>query len=553
MWLVMIMLSVTAFAEGGRYVYVYKENDTLQAGRDFAYSDYNLKTMTYDTDLSTQALSDTVIPGGSVAKWTFWGVDFISSGEYKIANSKIEKPYNGTISETEHSTILGTAEMIAVQLSVDQRYRITTQPTAANPTVVLNDSSKVSAYSWHLTTGDGGVGEQISGQNTATYTGPNGTVICKITFSDGASELVSNPVVINNITISFNANGGTGTMENVTIPANSTYILPSNGFTAPQSKTFAGWEIGTEQKQAGDTCSFSENTVIKALWTEITDVAAPVISSDSREFRVYTEVTITTATEGATIYYTTNGDTPTTSSKRYNGSFKVHESLTVKAVAVKSGVSSNVTSASFKLLNVGGATRIPVEFETNGGEKIAKKYVAWGDKLENITPKKEGAFFRAWYTDKKCTELYDFSTPVKKPLTLYAAWAEREDLIILTVGEKEAIVYGQKVTNDVAPMIKNNRVMLPTRFVAESLGANVKWEETAPDYGIVTITDNGVEIVIIIGEKTAYVNNKQVTLDSAAFISEDRTFTPIRFVAETLGYKVEWIEETQQVIIYRIN
>lgn len=47
----------------------------------------------------------------------------------------------------------------------------------------------------------------------------------------------------------------------------------------------------------------------------------------------------------------------------------------------------------------------------------------------------------------------------------------------------------------------------------------------------------------------AYVNGEEVILDSPAFIENDRTYTPVRFIAETLGVTVDWDEATQQVII----
>ena len=70
-------------------------------------------------------------------------------------------------------------------------------------------------------------------------------------------------------------------------------------------------------------------------------VATPEISIDGDDM-----ISITCATEGATIYYTIDGTTPTTSSTEYTGDFKLTvDSLTVKAIAVKDGwKNSNVAS-----------------------------------------------------------------------------------------------------------------------------------------------------------------------------------------------------------------
>lgn len=49
--------------------------------------------------------------------------------------------------------------------------------------------------------------------------------------------------------------------------------------------------------------------------------------------------------------------------------------------------------------------------------------------------------------------------------------------IVLTIGKKQATVNGKTVTLDVAPQLLNDRTMVPLRFVAESLGAIVEWED----------------------------------------------------------------------------
>lgn len=117
----------------------------------------------------------------------------------------------------------------------------------------------------------------------------------------------------------------------------------------------------------------------------------------------------------------------------------------------------------------------------------------------------------------------------------------------LTIGQKTANVFGRTVTNDVAPVIRNGRTMLPARFVAENLGAEVFWDAGRPDE--VVITRREVRIVLTVGSSTAYVNGEAVTLDSAPFLEHDRTYCPVRFICETLGAHVAWNEKAQEVII----
>ena len=204
----------------------------------------------------------------------------------------------------------------------------------------------------------------------------------------------------------------------------------------------------------------------------------------------------------------------------------------------------------------GGTTRYTVSFETNGGSRTASERVKRNGTLtEPTAPTKDGFDFAGWYADKELKEKYDFSAKVTKSMTLYAAWTEKDNSvnqIILTIGEKSAQVFGQIKTNDVAPKIVNDRTMLPARFVAENLGADVSWDD---EKELVTIkgknlkTSEDITILIYIGSDSAYVNGREVKLDSAAFVENDRTYTPIRFISEELGAGVEWIENEQKVVI----
>ena len=67
-------------------------------------------------------------------------------------------------------------------------------------------------------------------------------------------------------TITFNGNGGSGSMEPVTVKAGTNYILPECGFTAPADQEFKAWEIGGAEYKVGDSYTVDRDTEIKALW-----------------------------------------------------------------------------------------------------------------------------------------------------------------------------------------------------------------------------------------------------------------------------------------------
>ena len=78
---------------------------------------------------------------------------------------------------------------------------------------------------------------------------------------------VSVAAPVTTYTVKFNANGGTGTMADVTgVPAGA-YTLPANGFTAPAGKQFKGWSTGASGAViAGTTYNVTGNVTLYAIW-----------------------------------------------------------------------------------------------------------------------------------------------------------------------------------------------------------------------------------------------------------------------------------------------
>ena len=97
---------------------------------------------------------------------------------------------------------------------------------------------------------------------------------------------------------------------------------------------------------------------------------------------------------------------------------------------------------------------------------------------------------------------------------------------------------------DQKPVIQNERTLVPIRFVAEALGYDVDWNEKDN-----TAVIDGGKIILYIGTNKAKINGKSVTLDVASTVVHNRTMVPLRVVAETLDCSVDWIGETQTVLV----
>lgn len=118
--------------------------------------------------------------------------------------------------------------------------------------------------------------------------------------------------------------------------------------------------------------------------------------------------------------------------------------------------------------------------------------------------------------------------------------------ITMTVDSLDAAVFGNRVTASNAPVIVNDRTMLPVRFISEALGATVAWDEVTQT---ITITSGDTVISMTLGESTAYIGETEVELDSAPFAADGTSYAPVRFIAEALGTTVSWNAETKQITI----
>lgn len=106
---------------------------------------------------------------------------------------------------------------------------------------------------------------------------------------------------------------------------------------------------------------------------------------------------------------------------------------------------------------------------------------------------------------------------------------------------------GEQLTFDVAPIIQNDRTMVPYRAIFEELGYTVSWN--AQNQSVSAIKGSS-SMWMQIGNKNITVNGSNVVSDTAPFIQGDRTLVPLRLVSEYSGCDVLWNGETETVVMY---
>ena len=105
---------------------------------------------------------------------------------------------------------------------------------------------------------------------------------------------------------------------------------------------------------------------------------------------------------------------------------------------------------------------------------------------------------------------------------------------------------GNYVESDVAPFIEDSRTLVPLRVISENLGLEVEWN--AKDKEVI-ISQGEDYFVFLIGENFYSKGDLKMEMDVAPKIVSDRTFVPIRVIAELFNKEVNWDNANRTVVI----
>ena len=284
--------------------------------------------------------------------------------------------------------------------------------------------------------------------------------------------------------------------------------------------TIDGTEPTTSSTKYTGAFTLSSNATVKAIavksgWNNsdvasasftytVETVATPTITPNGGELKYGNNtVTIACATDGATIYYTTNGATPTTSSTKYTGAFTLTSNATVKAIAVKTGWNnSSVASASFTYTVETVATPV---IAPNGGEIEAGTTISISCATSGAT-------------------IY-YSTNGAEPTTVYSApFALNEAATVKAVAKKTgwnnsataqaSFTIKQEVVEPEEPEIEEPE---EPEFVGKTWTVNLKSGEVDDNNGYIATFSASVAVTLP-EDVTAYVVTR--TLLSYIYTSE---------------------------------
>lgn len=240
------------------------------------------------------------------------------------------------------------------------------------------------------------------------------------------------------------------------------------------------------------------NTSIGKCATPSKKTATPKVTYKTVKNGV--QVTISSNTSNTEIYYTTNGQTASSSytkSHRYKKPFTISKKTTIKAIAVKDTYwNSDQTSKT-----VDGRV-YTVNFKSNGGSSVSKQYVQYNKVIKKPSnPKRSKYTFAGWYTDSKLTKAWDFNTKIKSGKTLYAKWKK--------ISLKQAVI--SKVQN-----VSGKKIKVTVKKVSGADGYQIQYSTKSNMKSAKTVTSSKTTTTIskLSKGKKYYVRVKAYKKDS---------------------------------------
>jgi len=300
------------------------------------------------------------------------------------------------------SAILEAAYTIAVVNTVAKPSADPAEGEVANGTTVTLSSSTSGVEIWYTTNGNA---PAKNGSDSTKYETPiaiiTAVTIKAIAFKDGMNdsailEAAYTITAVNTVAkpIAYPAAGEVASGTTVTLSSSTTgaeiwYTTngnnpAKNGSGSTKYETPITITTAVTIKAIAVKDGMNDSAILEAAYTIILlKASTPIADPPAGVITSGTTVTLATATEGAAIHYTTNGDIPTASSTEYTSPVVITTDLTIKAIAIKEGmINSDILGAAYFISRpvatvYYGEAEIPQNGTINGGEVLItlSKYI----------------------------------------------------------------------------------------------------------------------------------------------------------------------------------
>ena len=523
-----------------------------------------------------EKVSDSLLSGGSTQYGTFaWSDDVqdttptVGTSSYKVVFTPSEATKNNyetiTTTEKDVSLTVNAKSLTGARVTVSGSYTYTGQaqiPVADAVTVQL-DGKTIPNDQYTISASD----NTNAGQAIVTVTGKgNYTGTASGTFT--IDKATPTPDLPTGLTATYG-----DTLKDVPLPKGWAWDTPDSSVGNVGEKTFAA--TYTEDN------SGNYNTVQKNLTVKVAKKAVTVTALDKNAYIGSNVPDLSNPEAGKD--YKVEGLVGTES---LNGTVTLTYAQTPnmsKAGKTTINITGTLSNDNYDIIYANGTLTVSNRHSGGGGGGGGgvTKYAVAVSPADNgkVTPDKTSAAKGSVVTitamandgyaldtikatDKAGKEIkltdkgdgkYTFTMPASK-VEVKAAFKqnaskpgkpaeEMKTVVVMHVGSKTMFVNGKAYEKDAAPVIMNDRTLVPIRFVTESLGGTVAWNAETKE---VTLVIDGKEIKMTIGKVLEKYGVAPVILN-------DRTYVPVRFVADELGATTTWDAVSKMVTVTKIE
>lgn len=343
--------------------------------------------------------------------------------------------------------------------------------------------------------------------------------------------------------VTFNSNEGTGDMDEKLVKAGEDFELPGCTFTAPEGQEFKAWSVDGKEYPAKTKIKINRETEVKAIWKDKTTEKFTVTinpnnngknESKTEEIKKGTEFELPdctfTAPDGQEFKaWEVDGEEYQAKTK-----IKINKETEVKAIWLAKPIAPKPEDENkkyeIKLTSSSNGKILLNPKKAKEGELVTVQAVPdYGYELESIMILDEN--------QKLVPMKANQFTMSKGGVSIYAKFKELAPAIYPEIDEEKPI--------------ENKRYRRDWRYDRYDEDKNTNEDEKSKAKKEIIVKE--AKAIITIGSQTLEKVDQGIrtvkNMDSAPYIKRGRTMLPLRYLAEALGYKVFWLNETRTVVI----
>lgn len=379
-------------------------------------------TVTEGSSCRLPACTFTAPEGKEFDTWEIDGAKYGESALYPVtANTEVKVLWKDAGDTPDQPDVPGQAYSITIFPS--DGGTVTAAPaSAAASTEILLTVTPDSGYHfqrWNVFPENLTISKALG--NAYSFKMPASNVVLQAIFE---ADDTPNPPQPTEFTVTFDANGGSGSMEPGTVEEGTSYLLPECAFTAPEGKEFDAWEIDGARYLVGDPYLINANITATALWKDI----------DNNPGQLYS-ITILPS-EGGTVtasHTSAEADTQIRLTVTPDSGYLLEQCKAIEPRDLIVGpIDTNVYMFYMPESNVVlqpvfvkyQTTEFTVTFDANGGMPEVSSMETVNGRLPSLPGAIHSGRYRfaGWYTAKLGGERVTTQTVFSEDTTVYAHW-----------------------------------------------------------------------------------------------------------------------------------